>query len=146
VPEAVRRVARAKKTAGETMTEAAVGAPAAAAEWETTREATSGPARGARPGRFELLPNYPNPFGRTTTLHFAVPERSQVRLSVFTLLGREVARLVDGEVEPGYRSIVWNGVDGKDRPLPPGVYLYRMQARSLGTGEYFRVGKMTLLK
>lgn len=146
VPEAVRRVAQGKKAGEETMTEAAVSAPAAAGEWETTREATSGPTQGARPDRFELLPNYPNPFGRTTTLHFAVPERSQVRLSVFTLLGQEVARLVEGEVEPGYRSIQWNGVDGKGRPLPPGVYLYRMQARSLGTGEHFRVGKMTLLK
>ncbi len=92
------------------------------------------------------MPNYPNPFGLTTTLHFAVPERSQVRLSVFTLLGQEVARLVDGEVEPGYRSVQWNGVDRSGRPLPPGVYMYRMVAKSIGTGEFFQAGKMTLMK
>jgi pimeloyl-ACP methyl ester carboxylesterase len=143
VPDVVRRLPNGRKFLDET---AAAGAPAEAMVTEASSDVSPAPTQGVRPGRFELMPNYPNPFAGTTTLHFAVPERSQVRLSVFTLLGQEVARLVDGEVEPGYRSIQWNGVDDKGHHLPPGIYLYRMQARSLGTGEFFRAGKMTLMR
>jgi hypothetical protein len=103
-------------------------------------------ARDGSPSKFELLANHPNPFPSTTAITFAVPERSRVRLTVYTLLGQEVARLVDGEVDPGWRTIPWNGTDGRGRALPRGVYLYRLDAKSLATGEFHRVGKMTLLR
>ncbi|NOX36062.1 MAG: hypothetical protein GXO78_00845 [Calditrichaeota bacterium] len=48
------------------------------------------------PSVFALHPNYPNPFNPITTIAFSLPVRSRVRLQVFDVLGREVARLVDG--------------------------------------------------
>ncbi|OLD61386.1 MAG: hypothetical protein AUI33_14650 [Ignavibacteria bacterium 13_1_40CM_2_61_4] len=92
------------------------------------------------------MQNFPNPFHPTTTIRFAVPERSAVRLSVFTVLGQEVATLVDGEVGPGYQSVEWKAVDKNGRVLAPGIYLYRLQAKSLKTGVFHQVRKMVLLK
>lgn len=138
VPNPVRRLPKDKKDAGD-----------GPGVWSAAPTANDAPAsrtsQGAVPRGFELS-NYPNPFGRTTTIRFAIPERSQVRLSVFTLLGQEVARLVNGDVAPGYRSIEWKAVGKEGRPLPAGVYAYRMDVMSLTTGEFHRVGKMTLLR
>jgi hypothetical protein len=115
---------------------------------DATRQGFTPPASNAvkLPGQYELMQNFPNPFHPTTTIRFALPERSAVRLSVFTVLGREVTTLVDGEVDAGYRSVEWKAVDKSGRVLPPGIYLYRLQARSLKTGEFHQVRKMVLLK
>ena len=48
------------------------------------------------PGKFALHQNYPNPFNPSTTLRLALPQAAQVTLLVYDLLGREVARLLDG--------------------------------------------------
>ena len=75
----------------------------------------------AVPDRFALDAAYPNPFNPTTTVPFAVPERGDVRLAVFDLLGREVALLADGAYDAGHHTARFEA-DG----LPSGTYLVRL--------------------
>ncbi|MGB9663818.1 MAG: T9SS type A sorting domain-containing protein [Ignavibacteria bacterium] len=70
------------------------------------------------PTKFELKQNYPNPFNPSTNIEYSIPQKSYVKLSVYNLLGKEIATLV-------------NGV--KDR----GVYRYRFDASNLPAGVYF---------
>ncbi|MCH7498026.1 MAG: T9SS type A sorting domain-containing protein [Candidatus Marinimicrobia bacterium] len=79
------------------------------------------------PAEFALHTNYPNPFNPATTLRFDLPEAAvEVRLVVYDLLGREVARLLDRRVEPGYHQVTWDGRDRNGRQLPTGVYIARL--------------------
>lgn len=90
----------------------------------------------ALPTRSELLQNYPNPFNPSTTIRFSLPQRSYITLKVFDVLGREVATLVDGELNPGEHSVVYN-IQG----LPNGIYFYR-----LTTPTFFQAKMMEVLK
>jgi hypothetical protein len=102
-------------------------------------------------GQFELEQNYPNPFNPTTVISFQLPGASQVRLAVFDMLGREVAELVNGMVEPGRHEVEFNAAR-----LASGVYTYQLQVRPLdsaigrdsrsGAGETVQSRKMMVLK
>jgi DNA-binding beta-propeller fold protein YncE len=85
---------------------------------------------------FKLDQNYPNPFNPSTTIRFYVPATSNVTLAVYDILGREVARLVDGVMQAGTHSIQMNGSG-----LSSGIYLYRLSGTT--TSE---VRKMILMK
>ncbi len=88
------------------------------------------------PKRTELFQNYPNPFNPATRIRYSLSARADVRVSVYNILGQEVARLVDGVQEPGYKTVVFNG-----EILPDGVYLFRLTA-----GAHTETKKMVLLK
>ncbi len=79
---------------------------------------------------------YPNPFAATTTIRFALGEASEVRLTVYDVLGREVAVLADGAVEAGAHDAVFDG-----RSLPSGVYVWRLVA-----GDQTQTGRLTLVE
>ncbi|MCH7676972.1 T9SS type A sorting domain-containing protein, partial [candidate division KSB1 bacterium] len=90
----------------------------------------------ARPSSFVLEQNYPNPFNPSTTIEFALEKRSPVKLKVFDITGREVARLVDDMLTPGSYKVVFNATG-----LPSGIYFYRIKA-----GKYTHTKKLMLLK
>lgn len=75
------------------------------------------------PVRFALHQNYPNPFNPVTTIRYDVPEAATVALTVYDILGGEVARLVEGEVPAGQYAVKFDG-----RGLASGVYYYRLHA------------------
>ena len=75
------------------------------------------------PKEFALEGNYPNPFNPETTISLALPVASPVELVVYDVLGREVARLVDRELEAGHHTVVFDA-----RGLASGIYVYRMVA------------------
>lgn len=77
------------------------------------------------PAEFSLAQNHPNPFNPETSIRFSLPVRSDVRLSVHDVIGREVALLVNGTLGAGEHRASFNG-----RPLSSGVYFYRLQAGS----------------
>ncbi len=108
--------------------------------------ATSG--RAPRPAGFRLYPNYPNPFNPTSTIRYALPEAARVTLAIYDVMGREVARLVDGNLEAGTHSVEWNGQDRAGRVLPSGVYIVRLLATpTAGATEQDRLSmRMLLLK
>ena len=93
------------------------------------------------PESFALHQNYPNPFNPTTTLRFDLPAASPVRIVIFDLFGREVARLVDRHLEAGFQRVVWGGWDARGRDVPTGIYIAR-----LVTPAYTKSIKMVLLK
>ena len=75
------------------------------------------------PTVFALHAAYPNPAAGGATLRFDLPEAASVRLGVYDLLGREVARLVDGDVAGGRHEAVLDA-----RALASGVYVVRLVA------------------
>lgn len=93
------------------------------------------------PQEFVLHQNYPNPFNPVTSLSYDLPERSQVTLTVYDLMGREVSQLVNTTQEAGFRSVMWNATDSFGKPVSAGVYLYQMRA-----SEFVQTRKMILLK
>lgn len=79
----------------------------------------------AQPGGYHLFQNYPNPFNPTTNIRFSLPQREHVTLKIFDLLGKEVATLVEEDLDPGEHAVVFDG-----NGLSSGVYLYHLKAGS----------------
>ena len=70
-----------------------------------------------------------------------MPEAADVILVVYVVLGREVIRLVDQELQPGYHTAIWDAKDHSGGSIPTGIYIAR-----LITPEYTKSIKMLLLK
>lgn len=87
---------------------------------------------------FRLLQNYPNPFNPETVINYELPAPGYVRLSVYDLLGREIAVLADGSRSAGEYSIKLNAADFG---LRSGIYFYRLQS-----GKYSVTRKMVVLQ
>jgi flagellar hook assembly protein FlgD len=99
------------------------------------------------PTEFGLMQNYPNPFNPSTTIRFALPIASHVTLRVFNMLGQEVVTLVDEVREAGYLQSVWNGKNLTGNAVASGMYIYRIDAKSVSGDKHFvSVNKMMLLK
>ncbi len=93
------------------------------------------------PSKFQLHQNFPNPFNPTTTIFYDVSKESNVKVTVFDLLGREIIKLID-QIEPiGTRSINWDGRDYIGNLVKAGVYIYRIEAE-----RFIQTKKMVLLK
>ncbi len=86
------------------------------------------------PKQFTLSQNYPNPFNPSTKIDFAIPKSSFVNLTVFNVLGEEVATLVNETKAPGNYEVNYSAAN-----LPSGIYIYKLQAGS------FRVSKKMIL-
>lgn len=76
---------------------------------------------------FALAQNYPNPARGSTTIVFVVPEDGDVKLTIYDLRGAVVRRLWDGRAAAGGHKVTWDGTAEDGAPLPPGVYLYRLE-------------------
>ncbi len=76
----------------------------------------------------QLLGNVPNPFGRSTTVRYALPHAAPVTLEVLDLQGRRVRVLAAGVQGPGIIAASWDGRDARGSALSSGVYLYRLRA------------------
>lgn len=97
---------------------------------------------GITPTEFELSQNYPNPFNPSTTIRYAVPNESKVSITVFNLLGQEVATLVNDVMSAGYHEVNFNASD-----ISSGVYLYRINAvSSENSKEFTSTKKLILIK
>lgn len=94
------------------------------------------------PTEYSLSQNYPNPFNPSTVIRYGVPVRSNVKLEIYDMLGRQVALLVDQEQEAGFYESTW------DANVPTGIYFYRMSAIAVASPEksFVQVRKMMLLK
>ncbi len=77
--------------------------------------------------RRTLLDNRPNPFNPQTAIQFDSAARGEVILSIYTLNGRLVRRLVDQVLDSGSHEVVWNGRDDRNREMASGIYLARLE-------------------
>lgn len=77
----------------------------------------------------KLYPSSPNPFGAAASIKFEVRSPTAVTLRIYDLSGRQVRDLVDSVSEPpGVHVVLWDGLDDARRPVPSGVYFYRLEA------------------
>jgi hypothetical protein len=88
------------------------------------------------PTVYSLEQNYPNPFNPVTTISFSIPKAGNVKITVYDVIGREVAVPVNEFKSAGSYSVAFNATD-----LSSGVYFYRMEA-----GNFKDVKKMSLVK
>jgi hypothetical protein len=107
---------------------------------EISVDVVTGVDKGLVPIRFALEQNYPNPFNPSTTIKYQLPQVSRVTLKIYNTIGQEVASLVDGVQDGGYRWVVWNAQN-----IASGVYFYRITATS-GHNVFTSVKKMIVLK
>jgi photosystem II stability/assembly factor-like uncharacterized protein len=94
------------------------------------------------PTSFALEQNYPNPFNPLTTIRFQVPSRSRVRLTIYNMLGQQIAEVVNKEFGAGSYEQIWGGT------VSSGIYFYRIEAVPLDNAgkRFVDVKKMILLK
>ena len=88
------------------------------------------------PKEFSLYQNYPNPFNPTTTIRFALPVESRVKINIYNSLGQLVETLADKDMKAGYHEINFNASG-----LASGVYFYK-----LTSGNFVETRKMLLMK
>jgi hypothetical protein len=82
------------------------------------------------------LQNFPNPFNSSTIIRFGLPEKSDVRIEIYNILGQRVAIIFDGTMQPGYHSVTWQADNHRS-----GVYFARLEA-----GGNSATVKMVLLR
>ncbi len=97
---------------------------------------TSVKSSSAAPAAYSLSQNYPNPFNPTTTIQFSLEKASNVKLTVFNILGQKVATLVNGIMQAGPQSVVFDA-----STMASGVYYYTLHA-----GSFTKTAKMMLIK
>lgn len=91
---------------------------------------------------YRLDQNFPNPFNPSTTIRYALPARSRVRIDIYNTLGQKIQMPVDQEQEAGEHELLWNA------NVPTGVYFYRIVGTFVNepTRRFTEVRRMLLLR
>lgn len=110
-------------------------------EGDADKAATGSTVESSLPDGYELLQNHPNPFNPSTTITFAVPEASDVTLSIYNLRGQLIQTLHSGPIATGPHSVVWNGTDFRGAKVASGVYLYKLEAK-----DFVETRRLVLMK
>ena len=82
----------------------------------------------ALPLTYGLYSIFPNPVNPAVTILYGLPGSVMVRLTIFDILGRQVAVLLDGLQPAGSHTLGWDGTDSAGRPVGSGVYLVRLES------------------
>lgn len=95
----------------------------------------------AAPQKFELVQNYPNPFNPQTTIGFFLPDRGNVHLAIFNILGQQVSTQDFENMEAGYHEVNWDG-----RLFASGTYIFNLEYTGKTGKRHTQQKKMVLLK
>ncbi len=77
-----------------------------------------------------LNPNYPNPFNNSTRIDFSLPERGQVNLAIYDMIGRLVTTLKKGALSAGRYSFYWNGTTNLGQAVASGLYVVKLDFKN----------------
>jgi hypothetical protein len=88
-----------------------------------------------------LSQNRPNPVNKATMIDYCVPRAGHIVLSVCTVDGRKVQQLINGSMQPGQYSVIWDGRDESGNQVPDGVYFYQLKI-----GSYTETKKMLVIR
>lgn len=98
------------------------------------------------PSEFSLSQNYPNPFNPSTSINFSIPQTSDIKITIYNLLGETVKVLVDRQINAGNHSVVWNADDNFGNKVTSGIYFYDLKANSENGKNFNQIRKMVFLK
>ncbi len=93
------------------------------------------------PATLQLSQNYPNPFNPVTRIEYALPQKQEVTLSVYNMLGQKVTTLFSGPQNAGIHRVEWNGTNRNGNMVGSGVYIYKLETEKKSITR-----KMLLLK
>jgi hypothetical protein len=79
---------------------------------------------------YGLMQNYPNPFNPETIIEYQVPERGQVELNIYNMLGQKIRNLVSDMMPAGTYQVLWNGRDDFGNQVATGIYLYQLRGKN----------------
>ena len=96
---------------------------------------------GVAPDAVLSVSNFPNPFNPTTTIKLNLPKAGDVSLKVFNVRGELVRTLVNGPMQAGEYSLIWDGKTDSGNQAASGVYFYETRANG-----QVKVTKMALVK
>ena len=94
------------------------------------------------PDYYSLGTGMPNPFNAQTIIEYSIPVQSKVKLTIYSILGQEIASLVDDTRPPGYHQERWDACHG----FSSGIYFVRMSAEGFNGSNYNAVNKLVLVK
>jgi FlgD Ig-like domain/Right handed beta helix region len=78
----------------------------------------------------QLLGNFPNPFNPSTTIKFDIANKSDVELAIYNIKGQKVQTLVNGQINAGLHTVIWNGKDQNNQSVASGIYFYKLTSDS----------------
>lgn len=110
-------------------------------KWQGTITSVNDIALENTPRDFTLSQNFSNPFNPSTEISFQLPFAAHLSLSVYDLLGREIAVLISEEKPAGNHAVTWNA----DR-VASGMYFYRLEARGEDGMKWGQTRKMVFLR
>jgi len=93
------------------------------------------------PNKYELAPNYPNPFNPSTTIKYTMADNALVTIKVYDITGQLVKTLINGHQSPGAHTIQWNGKNNSNINVVSGLYFVKMVS-----GKFTKVNKMMLIR
>jgi flagellar hook assembly protein FlgD len=70
-----------------------------------------------------------------------LPEQANVNITIYDLLGRQVASIINQEQKAGFQSVIWNATNDLGNPVSAGIYLCEIKA-----GKFVQTKKLVLLK
>ena len=93
------------------------------------------------PSQIKLLAKYPNPFNPITTIRYDLPERRNVQIKIFDMLGRTINTVDYNQTQAGRHTFTWHGKNELGKKVSTGIYFFQLTA-----GQDTRIQKMLLLK
>ncbi len=93
------------------------------------------------PSEYKLYPNVPNPFNSSTKISYDLKETIKIKLTIYNIIGQEIAILLNEEQTPGRKSVIWDGRDKFGRNVSSGIYFYTFEA-----GHFNQTKKLVLVK
>jgi len=98
------------------------------------------------PKSYSLKQNYPNPFNPSTKIEFSLPVAAKVQVTIYNILGQQVASLINEQLTAGNHSVVWNSNSSNGTKLSSGIYMYKLEASGIDGSNFQQTRKMILLK